>query len=201
MAKSAKKGQIAILRPTIEKIEKRGQFYWRNFLKISNHKGVKKALHAIWQKNLSSLKKLFFLFLQTTEDVVMLNGFGTIVNALGKRVKPYLPQICGTILFRHVGSHLNLAGFFEGKNWNTIRFWQDFGSSLSLAHKALNSGRSFWRLRDPLFRESTWLMKSHNLTQKVCEKVCKYVCSQLPNSTYTEPTLKLSFLRLESDRK
>jgi len=37
---------------------------------------------------------------QTNEDVVMLNGFGTVVNALGKRVKPYLPQICGTILWR-----------------------------------------------------------------------------------------------------
>ncbi|KAG8188231.1 hypothetical protein JTE90_021252 [Oedothorax gibbosus] len=37
---------------------------------------------------------------QTTEDMVMLNGFGTIVNALGRRVKPYLPQICGTILWR-----------------------------------------------------------------------------------------------------
>ncbi|XKL60534.1 hypothetical protein PGB90_007591 [Kerria lacca] len=37
---------------------------------------------------------------QTTEDVVMLNGFGTIVNQLGRRVKPYLPQICGTILWR-----------------------------------------------------------------------------------------------------
>merc|ERR1712176_199340 len=37
---------------------------------------------------------------QTTEDVVMLNGFGTIVNSLGKRVKPYLPQICGTVLWR-----------------------------------------------------------------------------------------------------
>ncbi|XP_065560942.1 splicing factor 3B subunit 1-like isoform X2 [Artemia franciscana] len=37
---------------------------------------------------------------QTTEDVIMLNGFGVIVNALGKRVKPYLPQICGTILWR-----------------------------------------------------------------------------------------------------
>ncbi|XP_054285703.1 splicing factor 3B subunit 1 isoform X1 [Macrosteles quadrilineatus] len=37
---------------------------------------------------------------QTTEDAVMLNGFGTIVNQLGKRVKPYLPQICGTILWR-----------------------------------------------------------------------------------------------------
>jgi len=30
----------------------------------------------------------------------MLNGFGTVVNTLGKRVKPYLPQICGTILWR-----------------------------------------------------------------------------------------------------
>ncbi|XP_078378682.1 splicing factor 3B subunit 1-like isoform X2 [Oculina patagonica] len=37
---------------------------------------------------------------QTQEDIVMLNGFGTVVNALGKRVKPYLPQICGTILWR-----------------------------------------------------------------------------------------------------
>lgn len=30
----------------------------------------------------------------------MLNGFGVVVNALGTRVKPYLPQICGTILWR-----------------------------------------------------------------------------------------------------
>lgn len=35
-----------------------------------------------------------------SQDIVMLNGFGTVVNALGKRVKPYLPQICGTILWR-----------------------------------------------------------------------------------------------------
>jgi splicing factor 3B subunit 1 len=38
---------------------------------------------------------------QTSDDTaVMLNGFGTVVNALGKRVKPYLPQICGTIKWR-----------------------------------------------------------------------------------------------------
>jgi len=37
---------------------------------------------------------------QTTEDVVMLNGFGVVVNSLAKRCKPYLPQICGTILWR-----------------------------------------------------------------------------------------------------
>jgi len=34
---------------------------------------------------------------QTSDDAnVMLNGFGTVVNALGQRVKPYLLQICGT---------------------------------------------------------------------------------------------------------
>eukprot|EP00051_Salpingoeca_urceolata_P033362 m.20305 g.20305 ORF g.20305 m.20305 type:complete len:1221 (+) comp6133_c0_seq1:150-3812(+) len=37
---------------------------------------------------------------QATEDIVMLNGFGTVVNALGDRAKPYLPQICGTVLWR-----------------------------------------------------------------------------------------------------
>merc|ERR1719284_2252947 len=37
---------------------------------------------------------------QTQEDATMLAGFGAVVNSLGKRVKPYLPQICGTILWR-----------------------------------------------------------------------------------------------------
>ncbi|KAI8878020.1 splicing factor 3B subunit 1 [Backusella circina FSU 941] len=37
---------------------------------------------------------------QTVEDIVMLNGFGTAVNALGMRIKPYLQQICYTILWR-----------------------------------------------------------------------------------------------------
>ena len=37
---------------------------------------------------------------QTSDDSIMLNGFGTVINTLGKRVKPYLPQICGTILWR-----------------------------------------------------------------------------------------------------
>ncbi|GMS89641.1 hypothetical protein PENTCL1PPCAC_11816 [Pristionchus entomophagus] len=37
---------------------------------------------------------------QTQEDVVMLDGFGTVCMGLGRRTKPYLPQICGTILWR-----------------------------------------------------------------------------------------------------
>lgn len=30
----------------------------------------------------------------------MLDGFGTVCRGLGRRAKPYLPQICGTILWR-----------------------------------------------------------------------------------------------------
>lgn len=39
--------------------------------------------------------------LQVSDDAnVMLNGFGTVVNSLKMRAKPYLPQICGTIKWR-----------------------------------------------------------------------------------------------------
>ncbi|KAH6691601.1 splicing factor 3B subunit 1 [Plectosphaerella plurivora] len=37
---------------------------------------------------------------QSVEDIIMLNGFGSVVNALGARCKPYLPQIVSTILWR-----------------------------------------------------------------------------------------------------
>ena len=37
---------------------------------------------------------------QISDDQVILNGFGTIVNALGLRTKPYLTQICSTIFWR-----------------------------------------------------------------------------------------------------
>ncbi|ORY80319.1 armadillo-type protein [Protomyces lactucae-debilis] len=43
---------------------------------------------------------LFAFQEQTVEDPIMLNGFGTVVNALGLRCKPYLPQIVSTILWR-----------------------------------------------------------------------------------------------------
>ncbi len=62
-----------------------------------------KCAHGLQSKRRSQslqdvlLTSSLILFLQ---DSVMLNGFGTVVNALGKRVKPYLPQICGTVLWR-----------------------------------------------------------------------------------------------------
>lgn len=36
----------------------------------------------------------------TDESPVILNSFGTVINALGQRSKPYLPQISGTIKWR-----------------------------------------------------------------------------------------------------
>lgn len=45
---------------------------------------------------------LMFAFQEQTTDETMalLNGFGTIMNTLGMRCKPYLPQITGTIRWR-----------------------------------------------------------------------------------------------------
>jgi splicing factor 3B subunit 1 len=44
---------------------------------------------------------LFAFQEQQTEDAdVMLRGFGTVVNKLGARARPYLPQICGNIKWR-----------------------------------------------------------------------------------------------------
>ena len=38
---------------------------------------------------------------QVSDDAnVMLNGFGTVVNSLQMRAKPYLPQFCGIIKWR-----------------------------------------------------------------------------------------------------
>ncbi|RMY56264.1 hypothetical protein D0865_03749 [Hortaea werneckii] len=37
---------------------------------------------------------------QSVEDIVLLNGFGTVAISLGTRCKPYLPQIVSTILWR-----------------------------------------------------------------------------------------------------
>lgn len=37
---------------------------------------------------------------QSVEDIIVLNAFGSCVNALGTRTKPYVPQIVSTILWR-----------------------------------------------------------------------------------------------------
>ncbi|KAI9735674.1 MAG: U2 snRNP component prp10 [Cirrosporium novae-zelandiae] len=51
---------------------------------------------------------LFAFQEQSVEDIVLLNGFGTVVNALGTRCKPYLPQIVSTILWRLNNKNANV---------------------------------------------------------------------------------------------
>lgn len=46
---------------------------------------------------------MLFAFQEQSDEEgspVMLNGFSTVINALGVRAKPYLPQVCGTIKWR-----------------------------------------------------------------------------------------------------
>jgi splicing factor 3B subunit 1 len=45
---------------------------------------------------------------QTTDDNIILNGFGSVVNALGIRAKPYFAQIIGTIQWRLTSSSIRI---------------------------------------------------------------------------------------------
>jgi splicing factor 3B subunit 1 len=54
------------------------------------------------------------------ESPVVLNGFGTIINALGQRAKPYLPQICGTIKWRLNNKSAKIRQQVRGAAWNFL---------------------------------------------------------------------------------
>ena len=57
---------------------------------------------------------------QASDDtVVMLDGFGTVVNALSTRTKPYLPQICGTIKWRLNNKNAQVRMQANVKKWQT----------------------------------------------------------------------------------
>lgn len=43
---------------------------------------------------------LLYAFQENNSDKAILKRFGAIINSLGKRAKPYIPQICGIIKFR-----------------------------------------------------------------------------------------------------
>ncbi len=63
------------------------------FLRAARCRAGERAREASKLPGLSSLQL-------ADESPVVLNGFGTVVNSLGQRAKPYLPQICGTIKWR-----------------------------------------------------------------------------------------------------
>ncbi|CAH8363330.1 unnamed protein product [Eruca vesicaria subsp. sativa] len=57
-----------------------------------------------WRLEELLIDGILYAFIEQTSNYdfnnVMLNGFAAVVNGLGMRVKPYLPQICGTIKWR-----------------------------------------------------------------------------------------------------
>ena len=71
---------------------------WRQLRRYSRSAGASDIHHALEAQLMDSVLKA--LHDQTTDDVVILNGFGAVVNALGIRSKPYFAQIIGTIQWR-----------------------------------------------------------------------------------------------------
>ncbi|CAA3003568.1 splicing factor 3B subunit 1 [Olea europaea subsp. europaea] len=75
---------------------------------------------------------------QTSDDAnVMLNGFGAVVNSLGQRVKPYLPQICGTIKWRL--NNKSAKGLFHPARKVREVYWKIYNSLYIGAQDALVS--------------------------------------------------------------
>lgn len=79
---------------------------------------------------------------QTVEDHVMLEGVGTVVNALGMRVKPYLTQIVSTILWR-----------LNNKNAKTRQQAADLTTKLALVIKQCGEEALLAKLGVVLFEQ------------------------------------------------
>lgn len=79
---------------------------------------------------------------QTVEDNVMLDGFGTVINALGMRVKPYLTQIVSTILWR-----------LNNKNAKTRQQAADLTTKLSVVIKQCEEDALLSKLGVVLFEQ------------------------------------------------
>ncbi|PWN54183.1 putative splicing factor 3b subunit 1 [Violaceomyces palustris] len=79
---------------------------------------------------------------QTIEDNVMLDGVGTVVNALGMRVKPYLTQIVSTILWR-----------LNNKNAKTRQQAADLTTKLALVIKQCGEDALLSKLGVVLFEQ------------------------------------------------
>ncbi|GKB40094.1 splicing factor 3B subunit 1 [Tanacetum coccineum] len=88
---------------------------------------------------------------QTSDDAsVMLNGFGAVVNSLGQRVKPYLPQIYGTIKWR-----------LNNKSANVRQQAEDLISRIAVVLKQIDIGVSSCKGVDEDLFELLEMLKAH----------------------------------------
>jgi len=97
-----KVGAAEIARRIVDDLKDENEQYRKMVMetvdKILTNLGADEIDHTLEERLIDGI--LYAFQEQTNEDVVMLNGFGTVVNTLGQRAKSYLPQICGIILFR-----------------------------------------------------------------------------------------------------
>jgi len=95
-------GSIAIISRVIDDLKDENEQYRRMVMevieKIISLLGTSEIDERLEEQLIDGI--LYAFQEQTQEDKIMLDGFGTICNGLGIRAKPYLPQICGIILWR-----------------------------------------------------------------------------------------------------
>merc|ERR1711997_488365 len=123
---------------------------------------------------------------QTTEDVVMLNGFGTIVNSLAKRVKPYLPQICGTILWR-----------LNNKSAKVRQQAADLISRIAVVMKTCQEEKLMGHLGVLLPRLTPILKNRHEKVQENCIDLVGRIADRGPEYVSAREWMRICFELLE----
>ncbi|CAB4068950.1 SF3B1 [Lepeophtheirus salmonis] len=154
---------------------------------------------------MESIEKIMGGLEQTTEDVVMLNGFGTIINSLGKRVKAYLPQICGTILWRlnnksakeeKLMSHLGVVLYeYLGEEYPEV-----LGSILGALKGIVNViGMSKMNppIKDLLPRLTPILKNRHEKVQENCIDLVGRIADRGPEYVSAREWMRICFELLE----
>jgi splicing factor 3B subunit 1 len=96
-------GSSEIIRRIVEDLKDEGEPY-RKMVMETIDKSIQELGTADIDARLEEvlIDGILYAFQEQAADDsnVMLNGFGTVINSLGLRAKPYLPQICGTIKWR-----------------------------------------------------------------------------------------------------
>eukprot|EP00998_Keelungia_sp_KM082_P008672 NODE_485_length_1881_cov_36.957811_g478_i0.p1 GENE.NODE_485_length_1881_cov_36.957811_g478_i0~~NODE_485_length_1881_cov_36.957811_g478_i0.p1 ORF type:complete len:618 (-),score=202.30 NODE_485_length_1881_cov_36.957811_g478_i0:27-1637(-) len=98
-----KVGGVEVIRRVVDDLKDENESYRRMVMEtieqIVTEMGVADVDSRLEEQLIDGI--LYAFQEQTSDDnQIMLNGFGAIVNGLGKRVRPYLPQIGGTVKWR-----------------------------------------------------------------------------------------------------
>jgi len=101
---SNKVGIVPIVSRIVDDLKDDSEPYRRMVMdtveKVCQNLGVVDVDTRLEERLIDGVLYAFQMQKSEADTKVILKGFGTVVNALGVRAKPYLPQICGIIKFR-----------------------------------------------------------------------------------------------------